>query len=137
MVNVEPGEGCTSSGAVDESDGSRGRGGEEREGKGDLAHDAYDDDVDAHDDDLDDDDDGSRGRGGEERESKGELDDDDAPMLLCSYDNADARAKVNLVMILILKMILLLMIILMMILAIVLMMTMMVWMNICNDANAR
>ena len=34
---VEPGEGCSSSRAVDESDGGRSRGGEEREGKGDLA----------------------------------------------------------------------------------------------------
>ena len=32
------GEGCTSSGAVDESDGSRGRGSEERQGKGDHGH---------------------------------------------------------------------------------------------------
>ena len=119
MVNVEPGEGCTSSGAVDESDGSRGRGGEEREGKGDQAHDAYDDDVDAHDDNLDDDDDGSRGRGGEEREGKGELDDLDLEDDLAIDDYLGHRVKVTLKKILL----------------IVLTMTMMVRMNICNEAN--
>ena len=67
MLNVEPGEGRSSSGAVDESDGGRGRGGEEREGKGDPAlDDALDDDLeDDLEDDLDDD--------LQERESKGEL----------------------------------------------------------------
>ena len=48
MLNVEPGEGRSSSGAVDESDGSRGRGGEEREGKGDLDDDLAIDDYLGH-----------------------------------------------------------------------------------------
>ena len=43
MIHVQPGEGRASSGAVDASDGSRGRGGEERQGKGDHHHhDDYD-----------------------------------------------------------------------------------------------
>ena len=39
------GERCTSSRAVDESNGSRGRGGEERQGKGDHGHGDDDDNV--------------------------------------------------------------------------------------------
>ena len=52
-----PGEGCEGSSPVDESDGSRGRGSQERSGKGDhLDHDGLDADEDDDDNNNDDDD---------------------------------------------------------------------------------
>ena len=48
----ETGERCASARAVDESDGSRGRGCEERQSKGGRAHDDHDDHDDGEDDDA-------------------------------------------------------------------------------------